>query len=289
MTNTGRVLEPGRDYRPTPLYKLVRARMLTDALRAEVEDYRAGLGTESVTRLENDRKAFTIYARIIEDPPLEHWGLIVGDILHNYRSALDGFTWELAKLDGGVPPNPKALYFPLYKRRDKWERARETSYSSIPAEILDRLATVQPFVTEPVERGVGLFLHHRNIDDKHRSDLSVDLKARHGVSYSLRLKFEGTSVSAGELSDGGFQWLAPDETIRDGMPIFRAESTHRVSEVAVEKLPLDLEIVSPGETDAAWHALATLDLQVSHTFEVVSQGYANDDPNVWLSSVFSEP
>lgn len=287
MMNYGRVLEPGRDYNPTSLYKLIRARVLTDQLREEFRAYRARLGSESVTRLESDRKRYTVFARIVEQPPLAEWALILGDIIHNYRAALDGFAWELAKLDGGVPANPKAIYFPMYTEREKWLRARARTYSSVPSDILDRMALVQPFVAEPVEKGVGLYLHQLDIDDKHRSELAVDLKARDKTSYSMRVRHENPHAQGGS-PPRGFQWLAPDATIRDNMPIFRAEEQHRVSTLDVEKLPLVLEIASPDEPHSVWDLLPVMDLQVHRTFEIVSQGYADDDPNIWWRSVFSD-
>jgi len=45
------------------------------------------------------------------DTPAD-WSLILGDIAHNLRSALDHVAWEVRKLAG--PPPPDRLYFPIY-------------------------------------------------------------------------------------------------------------------------------------------------------------------------------
>jgi hypothetical protein len=39
-------------------------------------------------------------------PAVEEWGPIIGDVVHNLRSALDHLVWQLTIANGHTPPNP---------------------------------------------------------------------------------------------------------------------------------------------------------------------------------------
>ena len=43
-----------------------------------------------------DRLSYEVRVRMRHSPPLEEWSLILGDALHNLRSALDVLVWSLA-------------------------------------------------------------------------------------------------------------------------------------------------------------------------------------------------
>jgi hypothetical protein len=51
----------------------------------------------------------------IEEPPIERWGLLIGDCLHNLRSSLDHAVYGLAAANSGAdpPPHADALAFPV--------------------------------------------------------------------------------------------------------------------------------------------------------------------------------
>jgi hypothetical protein len=47
------------------------------------------------------------------------WGVQVGEIVHNLRSALDHSIWELVILTTGRPPAlPTKNQFPIFKSKD---------------------------------------------------------------------------------------------------------------------------------------------------------------------------
>jgi hypothetical protein len=58
--------------------------------------------------------------RPIRHPPLERWGLLLGDIVHNLRSALDHIVWDLTiRHRGQMPPYPletdwRGIEFPIF-------------------------------------------------------------------------------------------------------------------------------------------------------------------------------
>lgn len=52
-----------------------------------------------------------------EPPPVVEWGLLIGDCVHNMRSALDHLAWELAG-----PEPPRKTEFPIFHEVDEFER-----------------------------------------------------------------------------------------------------------------------------------------------------------------------
>jgi hypothetical protein len=48
-----------------------------------------------------------IYAETLTKVPVDEWGAIIGDVVHNLRSALDHLVWQLTLANGNTPPpNP---------------------------------------------------------------------------------------------------------------------------------------------------------------------------------------
>lgn len=54
-------------------------------------------------------------ARIIEEPDTMTWGLMLGDAIHNYRSALDNAVWNLTLVGTNeqMPTKPRKVKFPI--------------------------------------------------------------------------------------------------------------------------------------------------------------------------------
>ena len=68
----------------------------------------------SVGIAEFDRKAGRHNLRVKGGPPTfpDEWGVLIGEIAHNLRSALDGLAWQLALLKTTAPYDRTA--FPIY-------------------------------------------------------------------------------------------------------------------------------------------------------------------------------
>jgi hypothetical protein len=45
-----------------------------------------------------------LYANALREPPTQEWSAIVGDVVHNLRSALDHLVWQLTLANGHTPP-----------------------------------------------------------------------------------------------------------------------------------------------------------------------------------------
>jgi hypothetical protein len=70
----------------------------------------------TVTLTERFVKEFWLRATIRHAPPVEAWGVRIGEIVHDLRSALDHLVWQLTIANGHVPPP-----FPL-GTGDQWRR-----------------------------------------------------------------------------------------------------------------------------------------------------------------------
>jgi len=61
-----------------------------------------------------------LYAEPVQEPPMLEWSGIIGDIVHNLRSALDHLLWQLTLANGHTPPAviPRKRNAPGGKWRD---------------------------------------------------------------------------------------------------------------------------------------------------------------------------
>jgi hypothetical protein len=118
--------------------KLDRADALIAELRARVEPI-AAAATESIQR-EEDGDATKVLFRITHLPAIEtDIAALVGDVVHNLRSALDHLAWQLVLFDGGQPNGSTS--FPILI-----QPAVVTINPAIKnQEILDALIEAQPF------------------------------------------------------------------------------------------------------------------------------------------------
>jgi hypothetical protein len=66
-----------------------------------------------------------IYGEGIREPPVEEWGVIIGDVVHNLRSALDHLVWQLTLANGNIPP----AVIPRGKAGKKWRDIRFPIYT----------------------------------------------------------------------------------------------------------------------------------------------------------------
>lgn len=79
-------------------------------LQAELAEASASSGPLVSVRTEyqSRRHGFAVYATEIREAPAE-WGLLVGDIAFNYRSALDHLAWALVTR-GRRPPDVLSVH-----------------------------------------------------------------------------------------------------------------------------------------------------------------------------------
>jgi hypothetical protein len=97
--------------------KLERAEFQRNALENEVKTWVEHQQSHAAFEHERDTGWHRIVVRSeAPDPPLM-WGVIVGEIIHNLRSALDHTIWQLVLADKGIPDRNNQ--FPIFSRPPK--------------------------------------------------------------------------------------------------------------------------------------------------------------------------
>lgn len=101
----------------------------------------------------------------LTQPLPEHWGLMIGDFLHNLRSALDHLIWRLVQHNGQIPgPNNE---FPVFLKQSGFDKRGPEMLRGVHPGAIDLIQTLQPFA----EGGKGNLLWILNLlnnIDKHR-------------------------------------------------------------------------------------------------------------------------
>lgn len=113
----------------------------------------------------------TLYVKSIADPP-EEFPLIVGDAIHNMRSALDHLVWHLVEVGGGTPN--KDTFFPICvdpDGRHKFQSAiGKGEIKKIPKGADKVLLAAQPYVSG---NDTLRLIHDLDINDKHRLLITI--------------------------------------------------------------------------------------------------------------------
>ncbi len=94
--------------------KLERAQTHFDALKNAIEEFRGGQPYEIVHNFEPESGHYVAWFEIRERPS-PAWSPIIGDIVHNTRSALDHLAWQLVIRNGRNPVSARPQ-FPIFTR-----------------------------------------------------------------------------------------------------------------------------------------------------------------------------
>lgn len=179
-----------------PRAKVNRAESQLVTLQKITQDF-FEINRYTVVLAEFDRKTGGQNIRISNCPKLpDEWGVIIGEIAHNLRSALDALAWQLALLNTTNPDNRTG--FPIYiigrtNRRlatgdpipQFWHNGHGLRrLQSINRRYWTRIEAFQPYKRGNGYRQSPLFLlHELNNTDKHRL-ISVLTPIMAGFTFS---------------------------------------------------------------------------------------------------------
>jgi hypothetical protein len=135
----------------------------------------------------------SVHSYFIDNPPQvpASWSAIVGDLLHNLRSALDHLAWQLVLLTGGTP-DPLKTVFPI-RYPGAVPAAAPEIYgldTTHPAafDILRAVDLLQPYHTwNKGSTDLLWYVHDLNRIDKHRK-LLVAVTASYQAAYGLPIE-----------------------------------------------------------------------------------------------------
>lgn len=158
--------------------KVERAKEHISQLEAEIQEF---LGREPyrIVLEEEQQNGDLIYrVKIKEQPPLR-WSAIIGDIVHNLRSALDLLANDVVSANCKIPNHYTA--FPVCKSAKDFEDRLPKMVRGASTEAIRIIKSLKPYKggNEELWR-----IHHLDIVDKHRLILSVGTMHRNVVMSS---------------------------------------------------------------------------------------------------------
>jgi hypothetical protein len=205
--------------------KLARATRHLDELRDVVRKY-LDSGPYRVLRREDDSGDLVYSLQIVEAIPAE-WGAVVGDAVHNLRSALDLLAWQLVK-SGGVQPT-KVTFFPISRTSTDFEHALKRCLRGAPPSALRFVRRLRPYSggNDKLVR-----LHTLDIVDKHRVILIVGAAHRNVVlNFRMPVPWQQDPIQFPPLPIRPADRQFP---LCDGAELYRVKATARSSEICDE-------------------------------------------------------
>ena len=187
----------GRDVSTWPMLKVVRAAHHLAELQNRISLWAADHPMRTEGIISEDRLHWRLVLHVKTLPPVAEWSLLLGDCIHNIRSALDACIWEFATRDGRTPPKPRQVQFPIVDSEPRWAAARRDQLQTVPTEIAERVRILQPYTRPEHERprdALVLLQEFSNLD-KHRSSIKVSM---HIESYKAGMTLDFGSLEAGE-------------------------------------------------------------------------------------------
>jgi hypothetical protein len=151
--------------------KLERAQQHLDALQQEIERFLRRHPYTVIEEFNEEAGEYLLRAQVLEEPP-SRWGVEVGDVVHNLRSALDHLVWQLALSHGGTAPS--GTEFPVFVDETAFKRSSKGGgrykIRGISPDAKTIIEALQPYhAGENTERHWLWALQQISNWDKHRT------------------------------------------------------------------------------------------------------------------------
>lgn len=202
--------------------KFSRARTHLDELDTQLKKYLDSQPFELMEQEEATTGDLITSVHVAKQPSAV-MSAVIGDVVHNARSALDQLAWYLVERDGGSPD--KFTYFPTGETKSKFGKSVKEALRGAAAQTRDR---VRALAVHPGGDEDLWLLHQLDIEDKHRLLIPV------GMAYgalNLHATFRGfEGVEGVEFPPIA---IAPADRmypLREGDEIFRIARAARESE-----------------------------------------------------------
>ena len=193
-TMTDPLAEPtykvGSDVSSWPYSKLARAVEHLNRLQSEVGLWSAQQPIRTEGVLDSERLVWSLTMRVKLPPPIQQWSTMLGDCVHNLRSALDAAVWDFATIDGGMPERPNLVQFPVVEFPEQWEKEAAKRLQHVPLHIKERIRITQPLMRPEQERPRDplILLSYLSNTDKHRANITCGFKAE-SVNADFSVQF----------------------------------------------------------------------------------------------------
>jgi hypothetical protein len=198
------VLSPMRD----PLYgirlKLDRAKQQIHSLRSELKAFVQSQPYGLIRQYDAELRTLK-FLLVMKRPYPGGWGVQVGEIAHNFRSALDHLIWELVIHETGAPPTVTKTQFPIFETEAGYLKRTPEFLHGVGGDAKALIESLQPFRTGEGVRSPLWQLLKLSDFDKHRT-----LHLAGAKNQAAQLKLSGltphmpveVSTTIGPLEDG---------------------------------------------------------------------------------------
>ena len=165
---------------PSHLLKFEWANKHLQALATEIQWW-TGAEPYRISEEVDPQGTHTVSVEPFGDPPL-NLSLIVGDVVHDFRSGLDHLALGLAEANVGGPVSPEVeerSQFPIYSCRDKFRKGRSWRIGCVHPKAQAVMQRLQPYRRrEDWERHPLWVLRELSDFDKHRRLPLVGLQSQ---------------------------------------------------------------------------------------------------------------
>jgi hypothetical protein len=193
--------------------KIERADMHLSFLHERVKSHVVDGGSYKLQTQPNTQTGeIAFYGEAFGEPHTHEWGAIIGDVVHNLRSALDHLVWQLTLANGHTPPavipgkGPgsewKNIRFPTYTfdsrkrylsgRRIPWRYKPPCSLWGVRSALRTELQRLQPFNhrQDALKKPLAILEELWNIDKHRHLHLALFFVGLHDVeSQDPKIQF----------------------------------------------------------------------------------------------------
>lgn len=263
-------LRPGINTSPWPYMKFLRAKGLSQELWTALEINGTASARHVVAEVGEDQRTVTFKLSLDSPLPVNEWSLVFGDIIHNYRSALDSLAWELTHMEGAEPAENVArqIYFPLCTTQRQWEVKVAGPLCTVPERFIRRLYQLQPLLRPSPHDSVALALHELDIQDKHKACVYASTYTHNMGTMIVELKSsQGEKV---DFDPTSLRLFGPQPFI-DGQKLFEVTANGAVAEAssAMNVPVFPLLTLQDGRTVELFNFLGAIQQYLEVVFDVI--------------------
>ena len=185
--------------------KIDRAEKHLAALDEALEWFNKDVANELVTEKDADSGWYFLKTLDVPSPP-DDLGILIGDCLHNARSALDHLAWQLVNFPTSQGPDPEPaedrIEFPIFLCERKYRDVWRNKIGGIDPKGLTVLENLQPWAIPDEEKRPThplWLLYELSNWDKHRVLHTTANQLRHSGFLNPELLKEAETLPPGEL------------------------------------------------------------------------------------------
>lgn len=252
--------------------KINRAETQVQLLSHSISTWVASNPITADCKLRDGRLGFQLIQKnFAAAPPLEEWSLLLGECVHNLRSALDNLAFALARVRRDPPEKPNRIAFPICKDRAQFEKNGYGNIDQLPPAAAMLIQKLQPFQRDgspafgTPERDALVLLQSLSNSDKHKVP-SVVLVAPTDLTHNVSAAFYSDKDASANVPPDATVWAGPLQPgvvlmeLRTNKPLASVSGAFEGHAIVAIQTPSELIAVAP-----------TLRVLHRHTTLVVSQ------------------